>query len=111
MRLFKSSVCIIASLVSLLPAYVVAQDGATPGFGNAASSEALESFRGGSDAVNSEMTLAGTTAKNSAEQVNTGTNSINTGAFANLSGIPIVIQNSGANVLIQNATILNLQIH
>jgi hypothetical protein len=26
-----------------------------------------------------------------------------------MSGIPVVIQNSGANVLIQNATIVNLQ--
>ena len=36
-------------------------------------------------------------------------NSIDGGALANASGVPIVIQNSGANVLIQNATIINLQ--
>jgi hypothetical protein len=32
------------------------------------------------------------------------------GSFANMSGIPIVVQNSGANVLIQNATVINLQL-
>jgi len=31
------------------------------------------------------------------------------GSFINASGIPTVIQNSGANVLIQNATIINIQ--
>jgi hypothetical protein len=40
----------------------------------------------------------------------TGANTIDAGSFANMSGIPVVIQNSGANVLIQNATIINLQL-
>ncbi|MDB5840570.1 MAG: hypothetical protein JWQ23_2522 [Herminiimonas sp.] len=127
MRLLKSSFCIIASLACLLPGYAMAQDdeprewgiiaggpaaaAASPVFGNAIAGETLQSYRGGSEHVKSEMKLAGTTAQNSAEQVYTGANSINAGSFANASGIPIVIQNSGANVLIQNATILNLQIH
>jgi hypothetical protein len=40
-----------------------------------------------------------------------GTNTIGMGAFANMSGLPLVVQNSGANVLIQNAVILNLQMN
>jgi hypothetical protein len=48
-------------------------------------------------------------ANNSATNVVTGSNVIDAGSFANMSGIPVVIQNSGANVLIQNATIINLQ--
>jgi hypothetical protein len=42
--------------------------------------------------------------------VNTGSNAIGTGAFSAMSGIPIVVQNTGANVLIQNAVILNLKV-
>jgi hypothetical protein len=37
-------------------------------------------------------------------------NVISGGSFANSSGLPVVIQNSGANVLIQNATVINLQL-
>jgi hypothetical protein len=47
---------------------------------------------------------------NTAVNVVTGSNSIDAGSFANMQGIPVVIQNSGANVLIQNATIVNLQL-
>ncbi len=38
----------------------------------------------------------------------TGNNGINGNAFAGASGLPIVMQNSGNNVIMQNATILNL---
>jgi hypothetical protein len=55
------------------------------------------------------MKLDGVVTGNSATNVNTGTNVIDSGAFSNMSGIPVVIQNSGANVLIQSATIINLQ--
>jgi len=48
-------------------------------------------------------------ANNSAFNVMTGSNSIADGSFTNSSGFPMVIQNSGSNVLIQNATIINLQ--
>ena len=68
----------------------------------------LEGQRGGTDTHN-DMKLDGRVANNSAVNVVTGNNSIDTGSFANMSGIPVVIQNSGANVLIQNATIINIQ--
>jgi hypothetical protein len=38
-----------------------------------------------------------------------GSNYIANGSFANASGVPMVVQNSGSNVLIQNATIINVQ--
>lgn len=90
-----------------------AQDAAPAlaGFGPALSSDSLADYRGGSELASSEMRLAGTTAENSATNVVTGANSISAGSFANMSGIPVVIQNSGANVLIQNATIVNLQLN
>ena len=80
-------------------------------FGRPVQSAALAELRGGTEAVNNDMRLAGTTAGNTALNVATGSNAISAGAFANMSGFPVVIQNSGANVLIQNAMILNLQIN
>ena len=68
----------------------------------------LEAQRGGTDTHN-DMNLDGNVAGNSAVNVVTGNNTIDAGSFANMSGIPVVIQNSGANVLIQTATIINLQ--
>jgi hypothetical protein len=84
---------------------------ALAGFGAALPGDSLAEYRGGSELASSEMRLAGTTAENSATNVVTGANSISAGSFANMSGIPVVIQNSGANVLIQNATIVNLQLN
>ena len=77
-------------------------------FAQPVDADTLSGFRGGAQVRNS-MTLNGTTAENSAYEVNTGSNSIGSGSFSNMSGLPIVIQNSGANVLIQNAVILNVQ--
>lgn len=71
--------------------------------------EHLSRLRGGSDAPWSEMKLNGAVSNNKAVQVLTGSNTITEGSFANASGLPMVIQNSGANVLIQNATIVNVQ--
>ena len=69
----------------------------------------LERERGRADTVLNDTKLNGDVANNSATNVNTGSNTIDAGSFANMSGIPVVIQNSGANVLIQNATVINLQ--
>lgn len=81
------------------------------GFDNPVASASLEDYRGGTDTVNNDLKLSGTTAGNTATNVSTGTNTISAGSFANMTGLPVVIQNSGANVLIQNATILNLHIN
>lgn len=70
----------------------------------------LDGQRGGTQ-VRNDMTLTGTTADNTASHVSTGNNAISAGALANMSGLPVVIQNSGANVLIQSAVILNLQMN
>ena len=74
-----------------------------------ASADALARQRGGTDTHN-DMRLDGSVTANTAVNVVTGANSIDAGSFANMAGIPVVIQNSGANVLIQNATIINLQL-
>ncbi|MDM0112574.1 hypothetical protein QTI66_10480 [Variovorax sp. J22R133] len=92
------------------PPETLAVASSTGAFANPVSEDSLDTLRGGAQ-VSNDMQLNGTTADNSARNVNTGTNTIGTGSFANMSGLPVVIQNSGANVLIQNAVILNLQMN
>ena len=83
-----------------------------PGFGHAVGADRLDGYRGGTQdlyqTVN-DARLSGTVSDNAAVNVATGSNIVRDGSFANASGIPTVIQNSGANVLIQNATIVNVQ--
>jgi hypothetical protein len=73
------------------------------------SDSVLAEQRGGTETHN-QNNVAGTVTDNVASQLTTGSNSISENSFSNSSGIPIVIQNSGNNVLIQNSTILNLQL-
>jgi hypothetical protein len=77
---------------------------------NVLADDELANQRGGADTHLNQNTATGTVAGNVASQLNTGSNTISESAFSNASGIPIVIQNSGNNVLIQNSTILNLQL-
>lgn len=78
------------------------------GLGHSVDSGVLGSMSGGAD-VSENMTLNGTVSNNDADHVVTGFNSISAGSFAGASGVPMVIQNTGNNVLIQNATIINVQ--
>ena len=77
------------------------------GFGAPVNAGLLEELRGGE--AKSELRNNGIVSDNHAENVVTGTNSLTGGAFSNANGISTVIQNSGANVLIQNAMIVNVQ--
>ncbi|MEN3292334.1 MAG: hypothetical protein V7642_1587 [Burkholderiales bacterium] len=77
--------------------------------GTALESGALDLYRAGAE-VRNGIRPEGLVGSNAANNVITGMNSISEGAFTNASGLPIVIQNSGANVLIQNATIVNIQL-
>lgn len=72
-------------------------------------SKVLGRKRAGTDVSNNAQ-LRGVVTNNSAVNVTTGNNVISDGAFSGQSGIPLVVQNSGNNVLIQNATIINLQV-
>lgn len=77
-------------------------------FGVAMTAGQLDEHRGG-DVLIGQNYLTGSVANNSAYKVETGSNSISEGSFASSSGLPTVIQNTGANVLIQNATVLNVR--
>ncbi|MDK3023582.1 hypothetical protein QO239_13345 [Cupriavidus taiwanensis] len=69
----------------------------------------LNDVRGGAEVTVNDMRLHGTVADNAAVNTLSGANHITEGAFSNAAGIPTAIQNSGSNVLIQNATIVNVQ--
>lgn len=88
---------------------VAQEDVAANGFGKPLSEGSLNGYRGGFEVVKNDMQLSGTVANNVAMDTVSGSNIISDGAFANLNGLPMVIQNSGSNVLIQNATIINVQ--
>lgn len=83
--------------------------GIVQGMGPAIGATELDKYRGGTGIVVNDMRLNGTVADNTAVNVLTGANTITESSFANASGLTSVIQNTGANVLIQNATILNVQ--
>ncbi|WP_118180351.1 hypothetical protein [Paraburkholderia phosphatilytica] len=85
-----------------------AQDSKDTTFGVAMSSDQLDEHRGG-DALIGTNNLTGSVEGNLASHVATGSNVVDGGSFANSSGLPTVIQNTGANVLIQNATVLNVR--
>ena len=72
---------------------------------------ALSRQRGGTDpGTLSDMKLNGVVGNNNASNLTTGNNTITDGAFAGVNGVPLVVQNSGNNVLIQSATIINVQV-
>lgn len=83
-------------------------------FGGAAipiPSAALEPMRGGAESSTySESILNGAVSDNQAANLSTGANLVSDSSFAGASGFATVIQNSGNNVLIQNSTIVNVQV-
>ena len=75
----------------------------------------LQRARGSGDTINigevnaqlSDIGQNATLDHNTVESSVTGSNTVSNGAFAGASGLATVIQNSGNNVIIQNATIVN----
>ncbi|SEP13346.1 hypothetical protein SAMN02800692_3868 [Luteibacter sp. UNC138MFCol5.1] len=80
-------------------------------FGQPTPVEALGDMTGGSDTTHNTNQLNATMSEADARRNITGTNVISSDALSNASGIPTVIQNSGNNVIIQNATIVNLRMN
>lgn len=77
--------------------------------GQTVSEDVLATQRGGADLHINENNAKATVQDNVARNLTTGSNTISDSAFSNVTGIPMVVQNSGNNVIIQNSTILNLQ--
>jgi hypothetical protein len=78
--------------------------------GSVLSDHRLSAQRGGREVQLSEINAKSVVSENSAHHLTTGNNTVTEGAFGHTSGIPMLIQNSGNNVSIQNSTILNLQL-
>lgn len=68
----------------------------------------LATLSGGTMVIQN-TTLTGTVSDNSVDHAITGDNVIKGGSLSAATGFPTVVQNSGNNVLIQNATVLNVQ--
>lgn len=81
----------------------------TAAFGPTIPDAELAAQRGGHISVTNTNNLNAKLYENTAVSNVTGNNVISDGAFAGISGYATVVQNSGNNVIIQNATILNLQ--
>ncbi len=79
-------------------------------WGDAAAEDRLSRTTGKDDTVHTEAVLGGTVGNNTAVNTVSGNNIIDSGSFANSQGLPVVIQNSGSNVLIQSATVINLRL-
>ena len=84
---------------------LIAAESTSDTFERPVSLESLDNLRGG----DSTSRVNGEVGNNSVEAVVSGDNTINQRSFAGASGITTVIQNTGANVLIQNGMVVNVQ--
>lgn len=106
---------LVPVLIFALPHQLAwAESGAGPGVGDAlfdtaVSDDLLAGQRGKALIPTNTNNLDGAVYDNSASDLVTGYNSVSDGSLANNAGLNTVIQNSGNNVLIQNAVILNIQ--
>jgi hypothetical protein len=101
---------VLAAGIGLIPAPAFAQDNHSV-LRKPVRAETLAQKRGGTDfkTVTNLNDVRGTVDNNSATNVVTGNNTISA-SFAGAAGIPLVIQNTGNNVLIQNATVVHVQL-
>jgi hypothetical protein len=77
-------------------------------FAHPVSATELEQHRGRANQQFNLMSVDGAVHGNTATNSVNGQNLITSGSFANANGLATAIQNSGNNVLIQNATILTI---
>jgi hypothetical protein len=100
----------ILTICLVLPFIAQGEEPAPAGLGAPISADSLDSQRGGDDTrVDNIIHVNGEVTHNTAHDVVTGANNIQGGSFSDANGIFSVVQNTGANVLIQSATIVNVQ--
>lgn len=112
MRMYLSTVLsVLACSVGM--AYAASPEtNAVASWGAPVSDSRLDGERGGTDygpqlIINRNDVKANMQGNHAYDNV-TGNNSITGNAFAGASGIPIVMQNTGNNVIMQNAVIVNV---
>jgi hypothetical protein len=107
-----TALALAAACVTLACSSAARAEGESPGldavFGKTVPAEVMSMHRG--KAVITTMDVDGSVADNASINNVTGMNVVTSGSFTNASGLSTVIQNSGNNVLIQNATILQLDV-
>jgi hypothetical protein len=96
------------SPIAVYVAAAKAEDESSAIIGQGVDNATLDGMSGGT-MVTQNTTLTGTVSNDSADQVNGGANVLTGGSFGGAAGIPVVVQNSGSNVLIQNAVVINVQ--
>ena len=79
------------------------------GIGATVDADRLSGLRGGEKSIDNRILVDGRVSDNVAEKIVSGANAVGGDAFGNANGINTVIQNTGSNVLIQNAMIVNVQ--
>ena len=106
MRAAQLTIAFVLALAVPIAAY----SDETATLGTPVSSTTLDEQRGGDDTeIHNNININGDVTDNTATNVVTGANNIQNGSFDNASGVLSVVQNTGANVLIQSATIVNVQ--
>jgi hypothetical protein len=86
-------------------------EGMLPPLGRILDEDRLDVHRGGQDDAYANINEArARVADTSVTNASTGNNIVSEGSITNNAGLPIVVQNSGNGVVIQNTTILNLQL-
>ena len=108
---------VVATPSTASPSYVLSPPVSAPADmrrnpfgGKPLAAAALGARRGGDRVVVNDNDLKGVVTDNYASNLTTGMNVISGGAFTGAAGSTTVIQNSGNGVLIQNATIVNVQV-
>jgi hypothetical protein len=82
-----------------------------PPLGRSLDEERLGEQRGGQDDAYANINEArARVAETRVTNASTGNNIVSEGSITNNAGLPVVVQNSGNGVVIQNTTILNLQL-
>ncbi|HLQ85967.1 MAG TPA: hypothetical protein VK110_07415 [Salinisphaeraceae bacterium] len=110
-KLLNSLTRLLAVILLATPALSAsATPPAAADFGQPVPDAELAQHRGGQAVTFNTQYLDAHLADNLAAYNLTGSNQVSGHAFAGTSGIPTVIQNSGNNVIIQNATILNVSV-
>ncbi|MDA8384355.1 MAG: hypothetical protein M0037_15125 [Betaproteobacteria bacterium] len=101
------------ALFSIAVPWACAQEpSAAPGaslFGASVPGNVLEHYRGGEATQYGSAQDLGSVSGNGALGSPTGNNVIEAGALGNASGVAAAIQNSGNNVLIQNSTVVTVE--
>lgn len=98
------------SLLAVAPLLACAASPHAATFDKPVPDSVLAHHRGGHAVTFNTQNLDAKLFDNQASYNLTGSNRITGHAFAGSSGVPTVIQNSGNNVIIQNATILNVTV-